>query len=419
MTQSLVSVPRRADPAASVPGHHSSGVSVVIPARGGSKGVPRKNLRTVGGVPLIVRAIRQAAAVPLVDDVYVSTDDAEIAEVSLLAGARVIERPARLSGDEASSESAVEHALAEIVESAGLPDVTVLVQATSPFIDPADLARAIEHVLRGDCDVAFSVTGSEAHLWRVGPDGPVGVNHDLRERHRRQDRPVELRETGAFYAMRTSGLLEHRHRFFGRLQLVEVGPGDGHEIDTEQDLRLAELLEASRRACPSPIPARAVVTDFDGVHTDDRATVDQDGVESVMVSRSDGMGVALLRRAGVPVLILSTETSPVVAARAAKLGVEAISGCGDKLAALTAWARTHDLDLSDVAYLGNDVNDLACLRAVGWPVAVADARPEVIAASSTVLDRAGGHGAVRELADRVLATTTAPRQHDRKDQDHG
>jgi N-acylneuraminate cytidylyltransferase len=204
--------------------------------------------------------------------------------------------------------------------------------------------------------------------------------------------------------------------------MVEVEPLGSLEIDTEEDLRLAELVHTARQAepnAPVSIPARAVVTDFDGVHTDDRVVVDQRGVESVTVNRSDGMGVALLGRADIPVLILSSETNPVVAARGAKLGVEVIAGCEDKLAALTTWAYDRGVALGDVAYLGNDVNDLECLSAVGWPVVVADAQPEVLAAAPIVLRRRGGEGAVRELADRVLTTSTAPRQHDRKGLDHG
>ncbi len=155
------------------------------------------------------------------------------------------------------------------------------------------------------------------------------------------------------------------------------------------------------------------------MHTDDRVAVDQHGVESVTVNRSDGMGIALLRRAGIPVLILSAETNPVVAARGAKLGVEVIAGCDDKLAALTEWANDQGVALGDVAYLGNDINDLACLQAVGWPVAVADARPEVLAASPLVLSRPGGAGAVRELADRVLTTSNTPPKNDKRGQNHG
>ncbi len=391
----------------------TTAVCAVIPARGGSKGVPRKNLRTLGGESLIARAVQTLLASSTVGPVLVSTDDPEIAAVASAAGAGVIERPTVLSGDEASSESAIEHALSHLAAQGVVPDVTVFVQATSPFIRVADIDRAVTLVRAGECDVAFSAVRSDVHLWRHDVDGPVGVNHEASVRQRRQDRVPEHAETGAFYVMRTSGFREHGHRFFGRLRLVEVDPSDALEIDSEHDLELAELIwsrrEAAETSRPSAVPARAVVTDFDGVHTADRVVVDQHGVESVEVNRSDGMGVAQLRRAGIPFLILSSETNPVVRARAAKLGVDVIAGCDDKLRALAEWSDRQGVPLADVAYLGNDVNDAACLRAVGWPVVVAGAHPDITAhrdarsASPIVLRRRGGDGAVRELADRVLA----------------
>jgi YrbI family 3-deoxy-D-manno-octulosonate 8-phosphate phosphatase len=391
----------------STAGMSTAGVCAIIPARGGSKGVPRKNLRTIAGQPLVARAVQTLLASSTVGSVFVSTDDAEIAAVARRAGARVIDRPQGIAGDEASSESALEHALDLLASHGVVPDVTVFVQATSPFVRASDIDRAVALVRSDECDVAFSAVASDVHLWREGPGGLEGVNHRPAVRQRRQDRAPEHAETGGFYVMRTSGFREHRHRFFGRLRLVEVDPAEALEIDTEHDLVLAELVHARREtipgATPSPLPARAVVTDFDGVHTADRVVVDQHGVESVEVNRSDGMGVAQLRRAGVPFLILSSETNAVVQARAAKLGVEAVTGCKDKLSALAEWALRVDVDLADIAYLGNDVNDVACLRAVGWPVVVGDAHHDARAASHIVLRRHGGDGAVRELADRVLA----------------
>jgi N-acylneuraminate cytidylyltransferase len=388
----------------------TTGVCAIIPARGGSKGVPRKNLRTIGGQPLVARAVRTLLASSTVGSVFVSTDDPEIAAVASSAGARVIERPAQLAGDEASSESAIEHALAHLASHGVVPDVTVFVQATSPFIRSSDVDRAVTLVRAGECDVAFSAVATDVHLWRGGLDAPEPVNHRAAVRLRRQDREPEHAETGGFYVMRTSGFREHGHRFFGRLRLVDVDPAEALEIDTEHDLMLAELVHARRETVlggrPSAIPARAVVTDFDGVHTADRVVVDQHGVESVEVNRSDGMGIARLRRAGVPFLILSSETNPVVQARARKLGVEAVTGCDDKLRVLTTWADHQGIPLADIAYLGNDVNDVTCLRAVGWPVVVAGAHRDARAASHIVLRRQGGDGAVRELADRVLAGHT-------------
>lgn len=392
-----------------LPAMSGPAVVAIIPARGGSKGVPGKNVRPVGGRPLIARAIDALLAADGVDVVVVSTDDTEIATVARDAGAQVVDRPTEIAGDTATSESALLHALDVLAAHGGEPEVTVFVQATSPFIDPADVSRGVAAVRSGANDVAFSVAESHVFLWRETADGAEGVNHDKSFRPRRQDREPEYAETGAFYVMRTAGFREAGHRFFGRVAMIEVSPRTAVEIDTEDDLALVDALVASQSVAQAaaqvlePIPARAVVTDFDGVHTDDTATVDQDGREAVRVSRSDGMGIELLRKAGVPVLILSKEKNPVVLRRAEKLKVEVVSGEDDKETALRAWAKQADIDLSDVAYLGNDVNDVAPLGIVGWPIVVADAHPTAKAAARIVLSAAGGRGAVRELADRVLA----------------
>ncbi|SDG58904.1 N-acylneuraminate cytidylyltransferase [Microbacterium sp. 77mftsu3.1] len=375
----------------------------IIPARGGSKGVPGKNVARVGGVPLVVRAVRAAHASGAVDLVVVSTDDEAIAAAARDAGARVIARPADISGDTASSESALLHALDVLADDGIAPRVTAFLQATSPFI-PADALRdGLAAVRSGRADSAFSARESYEFVWRRDADGAASaLGHDAAHRPRRQEREPHYVETGAFYVFTTDGFRRARHRFFGRTEIVEVPEATSIEIDDPAQLRTAQAL-AHLVAPAEPIAATVVVTDFDGVHTDDSAWVDAAGTEHVRVSRSDGMGVALLRRAGVPILILSTEQNAVVRARAEKLQVEVVHGVADKASVLRQWAADRGVDLSDTAYLGNDVNDLAAMALVGWPVAVADAQPEVVAAARVVLTRRGGDGAVRELADRILA----------------
>jgi YrbI family 3-deoxy-D-manno-octulosonate 8-phosphate phosphatase len=148
---------------------------------------------------------------------------------------------------------------------------------------------------------------------------------------------------------------------------------------------------------------RLVVFDFDGVMTDNRVLTLQDGTEGVFCNRSDGLGIGMLREAGMPMLVLSKEENPVVAARCRKLKLECHQGIDDKLAELTRVIEARGLTPDQVAYVGNDVNDEACLRAVGLPVAVADAYPEALAAARVVTLRAGGQGAVREVCGWFLA----------------
>jgi CMP-N-acetylneuraminic acid synthetase len=214
-------------------------VVAIIPARGGSKGVPRKNLRTIDGVPLVGRAILAAQDSALVDRIVVSTDDDEIATVSHGFGAEIVVRPAALAGDHASSESALLHALGAFDT---MPEVTVFLQATSPFIDTVALDRAIARVLSGERDVVFSAFESYAFLWSEADGSAVGVNHDHSVRPRRQDREPHYQETGAFYVLRTTGFLEAGFRFFGRIGIEKVDEAGALEIDDEQQLLLASAI---------------------------------------------------------------------------------------------------------------------------------------------------------------------------------
>jgi N-acylneuraminate cytidylyltransferase len=375
-------------------------VIAIIPARGGSKGVPGKNLKRVGGIPLIVRAVQSATASRLIDRVIVSTDDFAIGAAARTAGATTMVRPAEISGDTASSESALLDILDRLDEQ---PDIVVFIQATSPFIDPLDLDAAIERVKDGE-DVVFSAVESFDFLWRMNDDGATGINHKSTIRPRRQEREPQFRETGAFYVMNAAGFRRAAFRFFGTVGIMQVDERTSIEIDTADELELANALAPLIRfdALDEGMDVDAVVTDFDGVHTDDRVSMTADGTEFVSVSRADGLGVRMLRESGIPVLILSTEVNTVVGARAAKLKVEVQQAVENKAEALATWAAARGIPLERIAYLGNDLNDLGALRLVGWPVAVSTAVPEVLAEARVVLDAAGGMGAVRELADRVL-----------------
>ncbi len=146
---------------------------------------------------------------------------------------------------------------------------------------------------------------------------------------------------------------------------------------------------------------RLVVFDFDGVMTDNRVYVDQNGIESVVCNRSDGQGIGLMTKLGVECIILSTEVNPVVAARAKKLKMECHHGHEDKGAKLREIAREKDVPFETIAYVGNDVNDVTCMQLAGLPVAVADAYPEALQVAKLVLKRKGGDGAVREFCDLV------------------
>lgn len=148
---------------------------------------------------------------------------------------------------------------------------------------------------------------------------------------------------------------------------------------------------------------RGIAFDFDGVFTDNRVLVTESGEEAVFCDRSDGMGISLLRASQIPMVIISTEKNPIVSVRGSKLQVACKQGIDDKLSALRCWADENDLDLSEIAFIGNDINDVECLDAVGLGVAVADAYEPARKSADLVLTKQGGRGAVREFTDLLLA----------------
>ncbi len=219
-------------------------VLVVIPARGGSKGILNKNVQPVGGVPLVARSVRAARASSVVDRVIVSTDDQQIAQVAADAGAEIVDRPTELAGDHATTESAVLHCLQVMLEQdARVPPITLILQCTAPLIRSQDLDAGLDLMGRSRADVVFSARPFHGFLWRVEPDGSaVAENHDWRIRPRRQDLEPRMLETGAFYGVRTAGFLAAKHRFFGRVVAHEVPVLRSIDIDTVEDLQIASAL---------------------------------------------------------------------------------------------------------------------------------------------------------------------------------
>jgi YrbI family 3-deoxy-D-manno-octulosonate 8-phosphate phosphatase len=391
----------------------------IIPARGGSRGLPRKNVALLDGKPLVVHSINAAREANEVDIVVVSTDDPEIAQIAEAAGAWVIERPTEIAGDTASSESAVLHALQVLAAEHGIwPDLTVFLQCTSPLTTAFDIDETIGALRDQGADTALSVTPCHQFLWRQTDDGSAeGLNHQSSVRQRRQDREPQFVETGAVYVMRTAGFQLAKHRFFGQIAMHIMPRERVWEIDDPSDFTVARALLEARRFRDArevlPFQAAALVLDFDGVFTDNMVIVFQDGTEGVRCSRSDGAGLAQLKRAGVPLLVLSAEVNPVVAARCRKLDIPCLQGISDKRPVLLDWLAEHHVDPAHTIYIGNDLPDIPCMQAVGCGVAVADAHPRALDAADLILQTAGGHGAIRELVDLMIDTANAQKEASR------
>jgi len=215
----------------------------IIPARGGSKGLERKNIHPVAGKPLLAWSVLQALDSKHVDRVFVTTDDPAIAEVARAYGAEVIDRPEHISGDKATSESALLHALEEIATRHGAePETVVFLQATSPLRKPGDIDRAIEVFRREAADSLISVTrADDLTIWEQRGSDWNSVNFDYRNRGMRQDRPSQFIENGSIYLFTPSVLREFGNRIGQKLSVYPMEFWQTWEIDTIEEVDLVEF----------------------------------------------------------------------------------------------------------------------------------------------------------------------------------
>ncbi|MCA9933449.1 MAG: acylneuraminate cytidylyltransferase [Anaerolineales bacterium] len=382
-------------------------VLAIIPARGGSKSIPQKNIKPLAGKPLIAWSIEAALAAPSVNRVVVSTDDDDIATVARQFGAEVVMRPPELATDTASSESALLHVLDTLAVQNGYnPCVLAFIQCTSPLTLSADINGTVNLVLQEGYDTAVTMTPFHYFLWEDAEGSMIGVNHEATRRLMRQQRKPQYKEVGAVYAMDAAQFRQRQFRFFGRIGRYLIPASRAFEIDEPDDWVIAENILHSRprnQILPSTLArVQAVVTDFDGVMTNNQVTVTQDGTESVVCNRSDGWGINLLKQTGILVACISTETNPVVAARCRKLGIPYWQGEKNKLTTLQAFLAQSNLEAQDCLYIGNDTNDAACLAYAGTAVVPQDAAAEVLPLADWQTDTVGGAGVLREVARAII-----------------
>jgi N-acylneuraminate cytidylyltransferase len=405
-----------------------SEVLAVIPARGGSKGIPRKNIRDFAGTPLIGYSIAAALQSELVTRTIVSTDDEEIAAAARALGAETpFLRPAELAQDQSTDLPLFEHALSWLAVQEGYhPDVLVQLRPTSPLRPVGMVDEAVKLLLdHPEADSVRGVipAGQNPHkMWRIAADGrmtPLLTVEGIAEPYNapRQILPPVYWQTGHIDAFRAETVLRKGSLSGDVILPLVVDPRYAVDIDNLNDWRRAEWLvrdggldmvaPGGPRHRPMPERVDLLVMDFDGVLTDNRVWVDGEGKEFVAAYRSDSMGLNLLRKSTqIDLLVLSQEVNPVVAARCGKMRVPFVQGIDDKPAALTQILKERGIRPEHTIFIGNDVTDAACFPLVGWGVAPADAQNEALARADLVLARRGGHGAVRELAELLIERYT-------------
>ncbi|XP_072168067.1 N-acylneuraminate cytidylyltransferase-like [Diadema setosum] len=375
--------------------------AALILARGGSKGIKLKNIKTLAGQPLIAWGLRAAIDSEEFTDVWVSTDHDEIAKIAKEWGAKIHRRSPHSSRDEASSIEAVHEFLNENQD----VDAVALVQCTSPCLHPFHLQRASHMMKNLNYDSVFSVTRRHLFRWKEVDmnESTTSDNLNPAKRPRRQDWSGELYENGSFYFTRRDILLKGLFQG-GKIGYCEMQPEYSVDIDTDIDWPIAEqrVIRFGYFGKTKPQGVKLVVFAADGVLMDNQINFIAEGEEFRSFNLSDSIGINMLKDRGVEVRIMTEEESVCHTKLATRLGVTIAVEPNSKLNLLNTWRKDLGLDWSQVAYMGRDIPDMECMKVVGIGGAPADAQHFIITTSKFVAKEAGGRGAAREFCDHLL-----------------
>ena len=384
-----------------------SRVIAFIPVRGGSKSIPLKNIKPLCGKPLVCWNIEALEACPEVDEVIVATDSNDIwntVESRNYKKTHLYRRSAQNACDTASTESV----MLEYIEYAKLvkDDVFMLVQATSPLTETVHFTEALRQYGKGKYDSILSCVRNYRFFWNG--DGS-SMNYDYMNRPRRQSFSGMLMENGAFYINTVGNILSNGNRLGGKIGVYEMPEYTATEIDEPDDWMILERLMRKYKSefvNQKKSDIKLFITDIDGTLTDGGMYYSENGDELKKFNTRDGMGLQMLREAGIKTAIITSEDRQLNQRRAEKLKVDYIRQGkvnGDKVAVAQEIAKEMGINMHEVAYIGDDVNCYELLCSVGFAACPADACEKVKGIPDIViLSKKGGEGCVREFANMLV-----------------
>lgn len=384
------------------------GLVALIPVRGGSKSIPLKNIKPIHGRPLIYWTVAAAVETSGIDQIFISTDSEAIKNTVLgfgFSNVQVIDRSPETASDTASTESA----MMEFALNYEFQDL-MLIQATSPLLDAGALREGVALYQSKRYDSVLSTVRQKRFIWQEAQEGVTPVNYDPLARPRRQEFQGYLVENGAFYITGREAFLETGCRISGTIGTVEMDEMTYFEIDEPGDWVIIE--EFLRRKYPSSgydlSKIKMVVTDVDGVLTDGGMYYSEQGDELKRFNTKDGMGFGLLKKHGILTGIITGEGVNLVTRRAFKVQADEVHlGIKDKLPVLDEILSRYGLGREEVAYLGDDINDLEVIKAVGFGCTVADGVDCVKHHADYITKAKGGEGAFREVVQMILGSNEA------------
>lgn len=382
-------------------------VIAFIPVRGGSKSIPLKNIKSFCGKPLVCWNIEALENCPEVDEIIVATDSDKIEETvksQSYKKTKIYRRSAENACDTASTESVI----LEYIRYAQLPadDIFMLVQATSPLTETVHFTEALDMYSKGEYDSILTCVRNYRFFWNE--DG-TSMNYDYKNRPRRQNFSGMQMENGAFYINKVENILKFGNRLSGHIGIYEMPEYTATEIDEPDDWIVLENLMRKHILSKQKKERKQIklfLCDVDGTLTDGGMYYSENGDELKKFNTRDGMGFQLLREAGIKTGIITSEDTKIVENRAKKLKVDFLyqgKRDGGKLAVTKEICGRLGITLAEVAYIGDDVNCVELLDAVGVKACPADACEEVKAiANIHVMDKKGGNGCVREFINIII-----------------
>lgn len=375
-----------------------------IPVRSGSKSIPLKNIREIAGKPLIYWTAKAANDCSDIEKVFIATDSDKIKKIVedfRFEKVCVVDRSASSATDEAATESVMLE-FAQKVEFSNI----VLIQATSPLLTSKDIAGGLGEFSKKNVDSVLSVVRQKRFQWKIiNNDFVIPVNYDIYHRPRRQEFNGYLVENGAFYITSKEKLLQSNNRISGNIGFYEMDEETYFELDEPKDWFIIEKqLEARMKSNEIVIPKiKMFLTDCDGCLTDGGMYYSERGDELKRFNTLDGMGFQLLRENGILTGIITGEKRMLNHHRAQKLQVDIFEeNVLDKLEKVKELCSKLSIDLQNVAYIGDDINDLSVVKAVGFGCCVKNGIDDVKQVAKYVTRREGGKGAMREVADMVI-----------------
>jgi N-acylneuraminate cytidylyltransferase len=376
--------------------------TAIIPVRKGSKGIPGKNKKKMLGRPLFSWVL-SAAIFSDLDVVIVFTDDVEILnfiDKEYTWTSKVI---GILRSDASANDTALtESAMLECAEKINYDfDVFCLLQATSPLTTSEDINNALRQIAEQNKASVLSVVKTHRFIWNS--DG-TAQNYDVFNRPRRQDFEGLLIENGAIYASTKEAFLNSKNRVSGTIALIEMPEETLMEIDSSSDWNIVEQLLATRQKnIKKQTRLIYLVLDVDGVFTDGSVYYDSKGELVKKFDMRDGMGLEILRQNGVEVVVITSENSKLVQKRMEKLQIQHVFlGVKDKYAFMQNFIQHEKTSWSNLAYVGDDINDLACICTAGWSFAPANATKIVKQHVNFILANSSGRGAIREVCEWIM-----------------